>query len=1065
MRFCFSLIFILGTSLSQGQNGDFTERAALIDSLYRAERYGDVIPLLEEQLRMSHGTIWEDSLHHYTYMYGRAYWKAKGVDAGKKAISDLTERIVDSDQRVESKLAALGDKSWLLYELGDIKECLETDSVALELALSSPGISVELLARAHQYLGFDYSMLGDYLQSMEQFKSAIRVIESADTTLKMALAEAYNGVGSCCWKMGRNKEAERYYLLSLEQLEGSEEPEMISRKASAVGNLALVWEDAGDLMKSKMYYTRNLEYNAQVIEASKDPSIKEEAIHNRSRTYANIAALYHAIGDYGTSRKYLDLAVADRGQLFDADHNRMMALRKRYAVLESAVGNFDKAEEYERDYLNVCKETYGMKSNYTLQSMIDLSDILVRKKEFSEAEQLLSDAIDMHAQLGTAKSSPEIGKAHRNRGNLYFETGHLEKAGADYRKARDVYAAAYGSENTKVVECLLALSSVEERLGNINTASSYVNEAYDLLELDSAREDHTSVQPHLVPSVLLRMVEVAEARGEIDMQNRIELLDRAISVLNRNRARLVDSESKLLMLAAHKKVFDKAQDLTFEELVRTKDPHDKQRVFALTEENKSVLLKSRLNAMSGLSFSKVPDSVVAKEVSLINAIHVQDPERGSLEKLMQSEQELKEFLTTLEREHPEYYNVRFGSTTASVQEVQESILEVGQTLLAYSFTDDFLYTIVIDKHNMEVVKSSSEGVATLIKQLNEAVVSRDERSYLEAAHEAYGRLIEPVRHLLQTRELLIIPDEELHYLNFELLITDESTPMDFTDNLLIQDFVISYLLSATTAVQFKRIKDRVQDGVLALAPGFSDDLRNEYVATVTDSAILDHDYLEYVQQPFAVSTAQELATLFTADVLIGSSASESAFRSKADKHGIIHFGTHAELNSNSPLYSKLVLGKELSGKPDDDGYLHAYEIYEMELNAELAVLTACQTGVGEHSGSEGVGSLAHSFAYAGCPSLVMSLWSIDEKTSSTIIKEFYEHLADGMSKNNALHTAKINYLNSVNGEQQAPFYWAGMVLVGDSSPIASSSYFPRWLWVAGLIALVVILFLVFRRNR
>jgi CHAT domain-containing protein len=165
------------------------------------------------------------------------------------------------------------------------------------------------------------------------------------------------------------------------------------------------------------------------------------------------------------------------------------------------------------------------------------------------------------------------------------------------------------------------------------------------------------------------------------------------------------------------------------------------------------------------------------------------------------------------------------------------------------------------------------------------------------------------------------------------------------------------------------------------------------------------------------------------------------------------------MNATSPMYSRLVLSKSgVAVDSEADGYLHAYEIYELDLRAQLAVLTACETGIGKNEDGEGVRSLGYSFAYAGCPSLVMSLWKIDEKVSSEIISRFYEYLAEGMPKHLALRQAKLDHLANSPEELTSPYYWAGMVLVGDVSPLEVGSFWGQWRWwvLAALCAFVLI---------
>jgi CHAT domain-containing protein len=266
-------------------------------------------------------------------------------------------------------------------------------------------------------------------------------------------------------------------------------------------------------------------------------------------------------------------------------------------------------------------------------------------------------------------------------------------------------------------------------------------------------------------------------------------------------------------------------------------------------------------------------------------------------------------------------------------------------------------------------------------------------------------------------------------------------------------------------VQFAQLARGTSTGALALAPGFDDDLKKEYIARVPDSALIDRQFANYVRQPFAVSTAQQLGTLLSAKVMVGGDATERGFRELAARYGILHLGTHAEMNATSPMYSRLVLSKDGSGvDPDADGYLHAYEIYELDLRAQLAVLTACETGAGRQDDGEGVRSLGYSFAYAGCPSLVMSLWSIDEKVSAEIIERFYAHLADGMPKHEALRQAKLDHLATASDELAMPYYWAGMVLVGDVAPLEQrGTRLKYWHW--GLIGMAAIAVLFWWRRR
>jgi CHAT domain-containing protein len=172
---------------------------------------------------------------------------------------------------------------------------------------------------------------------------------------------------------------------------------------------------------------------------------------------------------------------------------------------------------------------------------------------------------------------------------------------------------------------------------------------------------------------------------------------------------------------------------------------------------------------------------------------------------------------------------------------------------------------------------------------------------------------------------------------------------------------------------------------------------------------------------------------------------------------VLYFGTHAIADPTDPLRSKLVLAKEV-GEQREDGYLHAYELFGLPLQAELAVLNACESGVGNLQKGEGMISLAYSMHYAGCPSTVLSLWKVDEKINTGITAQFLDYLQQGVSSSEALRQAKLDYLNSADARGQHPFYWGGMVLLGKDNPVALAAQ-PRRAWallgVAGVLALLV----------
>ncbi len=188
------------------------------------------------------------------------------------------------------------------------------------------------------------------------------------------------------------------------------------------------------------------------------------------------------------------------------------------------------------------------------------------------------------------------------------------------------------------------------------------------------------------------------------------------------------------------------------------------------------------------------------------------------------------------------------------------------------------------------------------------------------------------------------------------------------------------------------------------------------------------------------------------------SALESDFHREADQYQVLHLATHGLVEDQQPLYSKLVFAPE-----DDsvyDGFLHAYEIYNMRLPANLVVLSACNTGVGKLEKGEGIMSLSRAFFYAGVKSLLMSLWKVSDESTSELMVSFYEGLKAGEDKDLALQQAKVTYIqNQEIAMKSHPYFWAGFVLKGDPGALSLKSSWGYWGYF--LLGFLILLGLVF----
>lgn len=214
------------------------------------------------------------------------------------------------------------------------------------------------------------------------------------------------------------------------------------------------------------------------------------------------------------------------------------------------------------------------------------------------------------------------------------------------------------------------------------------------------------------------------------------------------------------------------------------------------------------------------------------------------------------------------------------------------------------------------------------------------------------------------------------------------------------------------------------------------------------------------QLPFAEEEAAYVASLFDGDLYKGAAANKENFISTVYNYGVLHLAMHAYVDEDNEYNSKLLF----SGSDSED-HLDLNTIYNLKLNADLTTLSACNTGFGRLDSEEGVLSLSRAFQYAGSDATLTSLWRVPDKETSIIMKHFYMHLKDGLSKDEALKKAKQEYLKSVDDPNlKHPYYWAGFVLTGDTSPINNSPNYWIYIIVGSLFLLLLVIIMKKRSN-
>jgi CHAT domain-containing protein len=1047
----------------------YAKRKQETDSLFDAGQYPKALQLAEQQISWLQKNNKPDSVYQYMYTVGRSIWKTKSAVTGQQRAEDIFKYVQANDKDTVHHLSALTDLSWFYYESGNDSLCLKTDELYLRTCEQYSKVTSEQIANGHYNLCFDYVAIGKSKIALGHCEQALDALLKDPQAKATTIMKCYNAMGTILYRNGDFKKAKESYSSCLTKAQQHYDAyESNSNMANCYGNLSLIAEDEGNYILAKQNLEKCMAHRQLALKAADKPDLKQQEEDNLIKTYANLATICLAIGEFGRCEKLLLLSKEAKEKLLDEGDPRRNLVYEQLANLYLATGDYTRAKASIEIYKQSCIKHYGYESFWTGFALVREGQILVETKEYSSALDLYNQAIKLFEKTENEDEGKELAGCYRKRAKLNQTIKNYAAAVSDIEKAIQIYQTSRESHDPLIGRCYLMLAEIKMSNGDLAGARTAVNEALVRLEkfqnnnkLNSGRL--SLYAPHLPDAYHVRArITDAEPHTKENTLSSFEDTYLAIQLLKDSKNALDADESQLMHYDSNEAIFNFAQDLSHRLYEETGEAQYVEKLLQLGEENKSVMLRRRLNSFSSIAFGNVPDSILQQEMELQSALSDEELLKDSLGKILENEKQYDVLIERIKAEQPAYYELKYNSSVANIQQIQQELLHDGSNLLEYMVTENSIYALIVSRENNHIVKLDRAGIAGSIEQYNHAITSNDISEIENISYQLYTLLFAPVEQYFKGTELYIVPDNELFNLNFETL---RKTANGGVDAYLINDYTISYLLSATTALQFARLDKRKASGVLAVAPGFSDELKQDYTSKKTSATNFDDNFMTRIQQPFAVRTAQNIATLFHGEAFTAQSATEENFRLKASDYGVIHFGTHTEINNASPLMSRLILSASANDSTDEnDGYLHAYEIYNLQLRAELAVLTACETGSGKQSNSEGILSLAHSFAYAGCPSVVMSVWQIDEKTSARIVEDFYQNLSEGMPKNEALRQAKLKYLKENPGELSAPYYWAGMVLLGDVKALESASGFNYWWLVGGGVFVLSGVYFVRRRK-
>lgn len=444
----------------------------------------------------------------------------------------------------------------------------------------------------------------------------------------------------------------------------------------------------------------------------------------------------------------------------------------------------------------------------------------------------------------------------------------------------------------------------------------------------------------------------------------------------------------------------------------------------------------------------IPDSVLKREDGLRSELYfikkqlylnqIKDEEKIAFYKAQMStvESDLEELEKWYAEQYPAYFAQR--SQSFDLNEVISS-LEEGQGIIQYVLGDQHLYAFLLTRSGIQLRQlTTKEQVEDEVGPLLEMLRNPGLGGYTQKAVEVYGLLFQDLLEKGSLKKLVVIPDGPLYFLPFEALVNAEG-------DYLVEHFEMSYTPSLLLWKEQRGASPSDKKLIGVFAPKYY------------DQSVENPNRGSYGALMGASYEAETIAELFPSEAFIGDQANIDKFKTKAQDFQVLHLAMHSTINNVDGEFSSLIFA------PDQDGVSELYvsELYNLTLNADLAVLSACNTGSGELVRGEGLVNASRAFTYAGVPSLVASLWEIPDKNTSEIMVNFYQGLKDGLTKDEALRKAKLNYLQSTdNSRLQHPFYWAGVVVMGDTSPVDLEG--TNYWWMVALFPLLLFAVLLYK---
>lgn len=892
--------------------------------------------------------------------------------------------------------------------------------------LSEQTDDLRFAAYCNRFLGLIEQNKGNIFKALDCFRQAFQFARRIDNIDEQA--RNMNTMGRIFYEIGRMDSSRICYQLALKLHHQSGNQLFV---AHVLGNMAMIENASG-------HYSKGLEYYEKALKLSREVGEKQAEI----RYLENVGVCYQKLGDLKAAKQYL--------------HQALILAR----------------------LLNAGEREVNL--------LFNISHIYYSVGQTDSALICLNEGLQLSCNLGLVPNEIQI---RSQLGYIYQELGRFREAESQLTLS---LLLAERSQNARRIPDILL------NIGRLNRKQK----AFDQSKKASLRALKITERLKDIPQMIRACRELGRLYQELDSLMTAQAYYRkAIDHIEQIRGGIAGQELRVLYFEEKTRLYDELIHILAE--LNRRDPQENyiEVAFRFAEQSKSRILldlfylnKTSLDQNIPLKlmeeYSKAEQNLYTLQSRLYAAIFQQESRISSLDSLEKSLSAAKNKFEKIQekvdrcrwKELPGLSQIQ----PLTVQKICDRIATPGRVLIEYAIGMNHSYAFIVrDRHiAMADIALTESDIQSAVEEIRRPLIEIEDPLAImfdiDKAHELYCQLVKPIEpYLNKGDELLIIPDDALFYLPFEVLVvdprskTDESVSKWYSNyehsTYLIENYPISYACSASLLdPRFFQLHEAFEgDNLLAIGMAFRG-LNNPLTFATRQEG------RSFRPLPFSTYEIEQISGSFKeVHMLIGIDAKEETIKETAGDYRVLHFSTHGILDERQPLYSGLVLAMDADSA--EDGYLQVFEIVNMKLKADLVTLSACNTGLGALKQGEGVIGLTHAFLSAGAHSVVVSLWNVSDVSTAQLMTNFYHYLEQGKSKAEALRQAKINLIKTtgnMGGVQISyahPFFWAPFILVGDAQPTHASEtgYSFLWFWFfgSGVILSSLICYFIFFNNR